>query len=140
MFKELGYKLKFAAYAVYWLCLAGLVVLGVFMILNGNFFGYVIGFSSIVIAWIPASVIYAIGEMYEKVMYEGKEVPIFKTKAQKQDEKNQEDYEKIKHLQSVKNRETVPEYDKLKKLKELQTQQAKTKKIKIDNKYRETDI
>ena len=104
MFKELGYKLKFAAYAVYWLCLAGLVVLGVFMILNGNFFGYVIGFSSIVLAWIPASVIYAIGEMYEKVMYDGKEVPIFKTKAQKQDEKNQEDYEKIKHLQSVTSR------------------------------------
>ena len=48
MFKELGYKLKYAAYAVYWLCLAGLVVLGVFMILNGNFFGYVVGFSSIV--------------------------------------------------------------------------------------------
>ena len=140
MFKELGYKLKFMAYIVYWGCLAALVVLGVFMILQGNLFGYVIGFSSILLAWIPAAVVYAIGEMYEKVMYEGKEVPIFKTKEQKQEEKNAEDYEKIKHLQELKNRETVPEYDKLKKLKELQQSQAKTKKVKVDNKYRETDI
>ena len=140
MFKELGYKLKFAAYCLYGICLSALVVLGVFMILQGNLFGYVIGFSSIFVAWIPAAITYAIGEMYEKVMYEGKEVPIFKTKVQKQEEKDAKDYEKIKHLQDLKNRETVPEYDKLKKLKELQQQQAKTKKVKIDNKYRETDI
>ncbi len=140
MFKELGYKLKFAAYCVYAICLAALVVLGVFMILQGNLFGYVIGFSSIFVAWIPAAIIYAIGEMYEKVMYEGKEVPIFKTKAQKKEEKDAEDYEKLKHLQEVKNSQTVPEYDKLKKLKELQDAQAKTKKIKIDNKYTENDI
>ena len=140
MFKELGYKLKFMAYVVYWLCLAVLVILGVFMILQGNLFGYVVGFTSIIIAWIPAAIVYAIGEMYEKVMYEGKVVPIFKTIAQKKDEKDAEDYEKIKHLEELKNSQTVPEYDKLKKLKELQSQQAKTKKIKIDNKYRETDI
>ena len=82
MFKELGYKLKFMAYVVYWLCLALLAILGLFMILKGNLFGYVVAFTSIIIAWIPAAIIYAIGEMYEKVMYEGKEVPIFKTKAQ----------------------------------------------------------
>ena len=99
MFKELGYKLKFMAYIVYWLCVAILVILGVFMILNGNLFGYVVGFSSIVLAWIPAAITYAVGEIYEKIMYEGKEVPIFKTKAQKQEEKDAEDYEKIKHLQ-----------------------------------------
>ena len=85
MFKELGYKLKAVAYAVYWICLAVLVILGVFMILKGNLFGYVIAFSSIFVSWIPGAVVYAIGEMYEKVMYEGKKVPIFKTKAQKQD-------------------------------------------------------
>ena len=140
MFKELGYKLKIAAYFVYWLCLAALVVLGVFMILQGNLFGYVVGFSSIGVSWIPAAITYSIGEIYEKVMYEGKEVPIFKTKAQKKEEKDAEDYEKLKHLQEVQNRQTVPEYDKLKKLKELQQAQSKTKKIKIDNKYKETDI
>ena len=135
MFKELGYKIKFAAYFVYAICLAALVVLGVFMILQGNLFGYVIGFSSIFVAWIPAAVTYAIGEMYEKVMYDGKEAPIFKTKAQRKEEKDAEDYDKLKHLQNV---QTTPDYDKLKKLKELQ--QSQTKKIKIDNKYKETDL
>lgn len=140
MFKELGYKLKFAAYFVYGICVAAFVVLAVFMILEGNLFGYVIGFSSVLISWIPGAVVYAIGEMYEKVMYAGKEVPIFKTKAQKQDEKDVENLERVKHLQGLQNKQTLPEYDKLKKLKELQTQEAKTKKIKIDDKYRETDI
>ena len=140
MFKELGYKLKYVAYVVYGLCVAALVILGVFMILQGILFGYVIAFSSVFISWIPGAVVYAIGEMYEKVMYDGKEVPIFKTKAQKKEEKDAEDYEKIKHLQEVKNSQTVPEYDKLKKLKQLQEEQSKTKKIEVDDKYRETDI
>ncbi len=140
MFKELGYKLKFAAYCVYGLCLAGFVVLGVFMILEGNLFGYVIGFASVLISWIPAAVVYAIAEMYEKVMFAGTKVPVFKTKAKIQDEKDIEDLERVKHLQGLQNSQTLPEYDKLKKLKELQTQESKTKKIKIDDKYRETDI
>ncbi len=140
MFKELGYKIKAMGYVVYFLSLAALVVLGVFMILQGNLFGYVVGFSSFFIAWIPASLVYAFGEIYEKIMYDGKNVPIFKTKKQITEEKNAEDYEKIKHLQEVKNSQTVPDYDKLKKLKKLQEEQSKTKKIKVDDKFRETDI
>ena len=140
MFKELGYKIKAMAYVVYFLSLAALVILSVFMILQGNLFGYVIAFTSFFIAWIPASLVYAFGEIYEKIMYDGKDVPIFKTKAQKKEEKDQEDYEKIKHLQELQNAQTVPEYEKLKKLKQLQESQAKTKKIKIDNKYTEKDI
>ena len=139
MFKELGYKIKAMAYAVYFLSLASLVILGVFMILQGNLFGYVIGFSSFFIAWIPASIIYAFGEIYEKIMYDGKNVPIFKTKAQIKEEKDMEDYEKIKHLQELKNSQTVPEYEKLKKLKQLQQAEAnRKKKVEyVDHDYQE---
>ena len=134
MFKDSGSKLKVLAYWEFGLIMAMVVIFAFFEFFNGQIaLSILIVLVSPFVAFIPAATTYAIGEMYEKVMYD-KTVTFYK----KQDGSIEE---KVVVTPSKEETSKVPEYDKILKLKQFQQSQLKSKKPKKENdKYLETDL